>query len=146
MFCENKISLSFLKFVSFSRYLYVKNTCKTGKILDPKIRAQRWIRFSQYEICVGKLREVIVLWHVGNKNLREFYKMILQSLIITVLKWRLFIVKRQFRWLRAPWNFGLSCRKFAFGGLESILKPCFSTKTCVLSFLRGSSSRCFLGG
>ena len=66
--------------------------------------------------------------------------MILQLLKITVLKWCLFIVNHLFWWLRAPWNFGRSYRKSVFGGLETVLKPRSSTKTCVLIFLSGSSS------
>ena len=136
IFEKKPLSVSWNSF-PFSRYLYFKNTCKTGKFWDPKIRAQRWIRFSQYEILVGKMREVIVIWYSKNKNLWYFCKMILPLLIITVLKWFLFIVKCPFRWLRVSWNFGLSYRKAAFGGLETILKPLLATETCVLSFLSG---------
>ena len=136
--CFEKKPLSFFwNSFSFSRYMYFKNMCKIGKFWDPKIRAQRWIQFSQYATPVGKVREVIVLWPVMNKNLWEFFKMILQSLIIPILKWFIFIVKHPFRWLRASWNFGLSCRKLDLGSLETILKPRFSTETYVLIFLSG---------
>ena len=140
MSCEKQNLSVFWNSFPFSRYLYLKNTCKIGKFWDTKIRAQRWIRFSQYEILVGNLREVIVFWHVRNKILWAFWKMILESLRITDLKWCLFIVKRQFRWHRAPWNFGLSFWKSTFGGLETVLKPRLATKTYFLGFLSRSSS------
>ena len=87
---------------SFSRDLHFKNMCQTGKFWDPKIRAHRWIRFSQSMTPVGKLREVIGLWHVTHKILRPFLKMIFQTLKIIIWKWWLNLVKTH--------NF------FAFGG------------------------------
>ena len=140
VFYEKKPLSFILDSFSFSRHLYFKNMCQTGEFWDLKIRAQRWIRFFQSVIPVGKLREVIFIWHVRNKKLWAFCKTILQSLIITILKWFLFLVNRLFWWLRAPWNFGLSCQKYAFGGLETVLKPCLATETYFLIFLSGSSS------
>ena len=108
--CYDKTYFSFLWYsFSFSRHLYFKNMCQTGKFWDPKIRAQRWIWFSQYVTPVGKLREVFVLWCVRNKNLLPFCKMILQSLRIIIWKWWLSIVKTLHflkRSLILQWNFG----------------------------------------
>ena len=99
MVCFKQNLLSFFgNSFSSSRDLYFKNKWKIGKFWDPKIRAQRWIRFSQYTIPVGKQKEVIVLWHVGNNNVWVFCKQILELLIIPILKCFLFIVKCLFWW------------------------------------------------
>ena len=74
---RKKLSHFFFNLFSFSLDLYFKNMCKTGKFWDPKIRAQRWIWFSQYTIPIGKLRDFIVIWHVRNKKLLYFCKLIL---------------------------------------------------------------------
>ena len=64
-----KTSLIFLEFILiFLEYGFQKDV-SNRKIWDPKIRSQRWIQLSQYATPVGKLREVIVLWPVRNKNL-----------------------------------------------------------------------------
>ena len=78
---------------SFSRHLYFKNMCQTGEFWDLKFKSRRWIWFSQYVTPVGKMREVIVLWHVIKFFFWPFWKMILLSLKIIIWKWWLFIVK-----------------------------------------------------
>ena len=75
---------------------------------------------------VGKIREIIIIWHVSNKNLRSFLKMILQSLRIIIWKWWLSAVKTYFSALSvakvAP-NFVFKPPKDKdFGGLEALLK------------------------
>ena len=83
---------------SFARHLYFKNMCQTGKFWDPKIRARRWIWLSHYVTPIGKMREVISLWHIRHKILFPFLKMILQSPRIIIWKWWLSIVKTPHSW------------------------------------------------
>ena len=145
--CEKK-PLSILgDSFSFAQDLHFKNMYQTRKFWDPKIRAQRWIQFSQSMTPVGKMREVIVLWHVSNKNLRPFLKMILQSLRIIIWKWWLSTVKTDF--------FALSVAKRdlnsvfkppkakAFDGLEALLERRLATETWVLTFLKGKPNQMF---
>ena len=108
--------------------------CQTGRFWDLIFRAQRWIRFSKYVTPLGKMREVIVIWHVRNKNLLHVFKMIFQPFRIVIWKWWLNMlyfcllqVKTQhhlagFDLIYPLWSWYLGVRIF---GIELRNKPCF---------------------
>ena len=73
--CYEKKPLSVLwDSFSFSLDLHFKNMCQTRKFWDSKIRAQRWIRFSKYEITVGKIRRIFFSNMLGTKTSECFSK------------------------------------------------------------------------
>ena len=83
--------------------IYISKTCvKQGNSEIQKLGLRDGFYSSYMQYHVIKQREVIVFWHVRNKNLWVFCKMILQSLRIIILKRLIFVVKRQFRWLGNP--------------------------------------------